>query len=74
MTTISTLTRVELTRDEIETITSALHEEYKRLTELANAEETPQHKAAYSLDASAARRLRNDFAKIIGRSYMGADA
>lgn len=74
MTIIGTLARVELTREEIETITSALHEKYKTLSAAAATDAGTPAGAAASIDAGNARRLRDSFSDIIGRRYMGEDA
>ena len=65
---------VELTESEIETITTALHAEYKFRREDAEKEQDAPRKARRSADACEARSLRNVFADLIGRRYMGEDA
>ena len=74
MKTVETLARVELTREEIEIIASALHDRYKALRAEAAAEAGTKTGAARSIDASDARNLRNSFSDIIGRRYMGEDS
>lgn len=64
---------VELTREEINTVTTALNSEYKFLKEkYTNAR---QQNAAEVYDRmDEARTLRNDFARLIGVTFMGEDA
>lgn len=64
---------VELTREEIDTVTTALNSEYKFLKEkYANARQ--QNAAEVYKRMDEARTLRNDFARLIGVTFMGEDA
>ena len=64
---------VELTREEIDTVTTALHSEYKFLKEkYANARQQNAAEVYERMDE--ARTLRNDFARLIGVTFMGEDA
>lgn len=64
---------VELTREEIDTVTTALNSEYKFLKEkYANA--CQQNAAEVYERMDEARTLRNDFARLIGVTFMGEDA
>ena len=64
---------VELTREEIDTVTTALNSEYKFLKEKsANARQQNAAEVYERMDE--ARTLRNDFARLIGVTFMGEDA
>lgn len=64
---------VELTREEIDTVTTALNSEYKFLKEkYANARQKNAAEVYERMDE--ARTLRNDFARLIGVTFMGEDA
>lgn len=64
---------VELTREEIDTVTTALNSEYKFLKEkYANARQQNAAEVYERMDE--ARILRNDFARLIGVTFMGEDA
>lgn len=64
---------VELTREEIDTVTTALNSEYKFLKEkYANARQQNAAEVYERMDE--ARTLRNDFARLIGVNFMGEDA
>ena len=64
---------VELTREEIDTETTALNSEYKFLKEkYANARQQNAAEVYERMDE--ARTLRNDFARLIGVTFMGEDA
>ena len=64
---------VELTREEIDTVTTALNSEYKFLKE--KYENARQQNAAEVYERmDEARTLRNDFARLIGVTFMGEDA
>lgn len=64
---------VELTREEIDTVTTALSSEYKFLKEkYANARQQNAAEVYERMDE--ARTLRNDFARLIGVTFMGEDA
>ena len=64
---------VELTREEIDTVTTALNSEYKFLKEkYASAHQQNAAEVYERMDE--ARTLRNDFAKLIGVTFMGEDA
>lgn len=64
---------VELTREEIDTVTTALNSEYKFLKEkYANTRQQNAAEVYERMDE--ARTLRNDFARLIGVTFMGEDA
>lgn len=64
---------VELTREEIDTVTTALNSEYKFLKEkYANARQQNAAEVYERMDE--ARTFRNDFARLIGVTFMGEDA
>lgn len=64
---------VELTREEIDTVTTALNSECKFLKEkYANARQQNAAEVYERMDE--ARTLRNDFARLIGVTFMGEDA
>ena len=64
---------VELTREEIDTVKTALNSEYKFLKEkYANARQQNAAEVYERMDE--ARTLRNDFARLIGVTFMGEDA
>lgn len=64
---------VELTREEIDTVTTALNSEYKFLKgKYANARQQNAAEVYERMDE--ARTLRNDFARLIGVTFMGEDA
>lgn len=64
---------VELTREEIDTVTTVLNSEYKFLKEkYANARQQNAAEVYERMDE--ARTLRNDFARLIGVTFMGEDA
>lgn len=64
---------VELTREEIDTVTTALNSEYKFLKEkYANSRQQNAVEVYERMDE--ARTLRNDFARLIGVTFMGEDA
>lgn len=64
---------VELTREEIDTVTTALNSEYKFLKEkYANARQQNAAEVYERMDE--ARTLRNDFVRLIGVTFMGEDA
>ena len=69
MTILSKTFTLQLTPDEIEIITTALHGQYKTDKEL-----NEQNSALYHDRMVLARKLRNDFADMINRRYMGEDA
>lgn len=70
---IETFYQIELTPAEIETITTALHGEYKfRRDEYKKA--TPDTAPRLYERMAAAQTLRNELASIIGTRYMGEDA
>lgn len=63
---------VELTREEIDTVTTALHNEYKFLKE-KYANVRPQNAVEVCKRIDEVRTLRNDFARLIGVTFMGED-
>lgn len=68
MKTTDTIYRIELTEAEVRTITEALEEATKERRE--HRDDGEQSAKAYFR----AHDLRNGFAHLIGRSYMGVDA
>lgn len=69
---LNTVHTIELTTDDIELITTALHGQYKTEQELWTQDDDPYGR--YYDAMNQARDLRNMFAGMINRSYMGADA
>ena len=69
---IQTVYNIELTPEEIEAIATALHGEYKTLKTTAQ-ESIEQSRRTYE-KMQIYRELRNSFADIINRRYMGEDA
>ena len=72
MKTLEKSYKVELTTDEIEIITTALHGEYKFCKE-SRPDTIDESKRIYN-KMQAVRTIRNEFASMINRSYMGEDA
>ena len=72
MTIAKTVHTIELTNEEIELITTALHGQYKTERELYENDDDTYGRFYDAMNQ--ARDLRNAFAHIIGRSYTGADA
>lgn len=72
MKTIDTVYRVELTADEVEIITTALHGEYKFIR--AEREKSQENAARLYDKMRDVRTVRNNFADLCGRRYMGEDA
>lgn len=73
MNVLYTTYTIELTRQDIEIITTALHGQYKTNRELyqgSTADKAP-YIYAHMKDA---QELRNTFGHLINRSYMGEDA
>lgn len=64
---------VELTADEIEVITTALHGEYKFIKDLRTKAEQDQQTRLHQKQETT-QRLRNEFAELVGRRFMGDDA
>lgn len=64
--------KIELTPAEIEIITTALHGEYKTLKTTA-AESIDESRRIYER-MQPIKELRNDFANLINKTYMGEDA
>ena len=60
---IDTTYTIKVTIEEVNTITEALHKAYKEAKTLLLSE-----------DATELRELRNSFANLCNRSYMGEDA
>lgn len=63
---------IELTTDEIDIITTALHGQYKHNKEMLFDKPTSPEYITRHMTQS--QELRNSFAHLIGRSYMGEDA
>ena len=63
---------VELTNDEIELIVNVLHATYKEIKEAPQRDQEESRKAYMRMQPL--RELRNAFATIINRSFMGEDA
>ena len=75
MTVLETTFTIELNEKDVDLITTALHREYKVLSEL-NEQERDQDDlyGKYYKDMNAARDLRNKFAGLLNKQYMGIDA
>ena len=63
---------VSLTEDEIDIIANALHACYKEIKETPQENQDESRKAYERMQPI--RKLRNSFAQLIYRSYMGEDA
>lgn len=72
MKTLEKIYKVELTTDEIEIIETALHSEYKFCKEL-RPDTIDESQRIYN-KMQAVRTIRNEFASMVNRSYMGEDA
>lgn len=72
MKTLSTTYNISLTKNEIALITTALHAEFEKQRDLWEKDEETYGK--YYDWMNDARDLRNAFAGLINRSYMGKDA
>lgn len=72
MKTLENLYKIELTADEIEIITTALHDEYKFYKE--KSPDTIDESKIICDKIQSVRTIRNEFARLINRSYMGYDA
>ena len=72
MTVIKKTYTIELSEDDVELITTALHGQYKTESELYQNDDDIYGR--YYDAMNKARDLRNTFAKLINRAYMGADA
>lgn len=71
MKTISQTYTIELTKDDIHMITTALHGQYKHNREML--ENDSKCLDYIKNDMTFARNLRNSFANLIGVQYMGED-
>ena len=71
---LETMYRIELTTNELEVLTSALHNEYSDLKELFSVEDDPVKANKIYNRKNEVRDLRNFFGNLIGRRYMGNDA
>lgn len=71
MKTISQTYTIELTKDDIHMITTALHGQYKHNREML--ENDSKCLDYIKKDMTFARNLRNSFANLIGVQYMGED-
>ena len=69
---LETIYKVELTTDEISIITTALHDEYKFYKE--QRPDTIDESKIICDKIQSVRTIRNEFARLINRSYMGDDA
>lgn len=65
---------VELTPEEIDIITTALHGEYKFIREQRHKPENADRQPQLYQKQQATQKLRNAFAELIDRRYMGEDA
>ena len=75
MKVLNTVHTIELTTKEIELITTALHGQYKTERDLYMKDNDSKAYCGKYYDAmNEVRDLRNVFAKITGRVYMGEDA
>ena len=72
MKTIDTVYKIELTAEEIELITTAMHGEYKFLR--AEREKSQENAARLYDKMRDVRTIRNAFADLCGRRYAGEDA
>ena len=73
MTKINTMHTVQLTTDEVNLITTALHGQYKKCKEIISDNKTDAQPYIFE-DMSLARELRNAFGNLVNRTYMGEDA
>ena len=73
MKTVKQSFTIELTTEEIEVITTALHGEYKFVKDLRTKAEQDQQPRLYQKQKTV-QRLRNDFAELVGQRFMGEDA
>lgn len=73
MQTVKRSFTVELTAEEIEVITTALHGEYKFVKDLRTKAEQDQQPRLHQKQETT-QRLRNEFAELVGRRFMGEDA
>lgn len=65
---------VELTTEEIELLTTALHGEYKFIKKLQSENTNPSEAPRLYEKRKTLQALRNSFAALINRFYMGEDA
>ena len=65
---------VELTTEEIELLTTALHGEYKFIKNLRAENANPSEAPRLYEKQKALQALRNSFAALVNRFYMGEDA
>lgn len=65
---------IELTPAEIDIITTALHGEYKFIREQRHKPENADRQPQLYQKQQATQKLRNAFAELIDRRYMGEDA
>lgn len=73
MKTVNKVFQIELTENEIELITTALHGEYKFIR--AEREKADQDSAPRLYEKmQAVKAIRNSFADLVNRRYMGEDA
>lgn len=72
MKVLATTFTIELTKDEIEILTMALHDEYKFCKDLQPDNIKDRKRIEEKTENT--RELRNNFAGLIAKSYMGEDA
>lgn len=73
MKTIEKTVKITFTLDEIELITTAMHGEYKHIKDLIN-NCTPEQRRRLIEKCDNVKTIRNNFAELINRHYMGDDA
>ena len=71
---LDTIYKIEVTAEEVEAITTALHGEYKFIKDMRTKAETPEKSQELYNKMELVRSIRNNFADICNRRYMGEDA
>lgn len=66
--------KVELTLSDIDIITTALHGDYKFIKEQRRKPENGERQSELFQKQQSIKNLRNAFAELIDRRYMGDDA
>lgn len=66
--------KVELTLSDIDIITTALHGDYKFIREQRRKPENAERQSELFQKQQSIQNLRNAFAELIDRRYMGDDA
>lgn len=74
MTVLNKTYTIELTDQDIDIITTALHGQYKTEKELLQEQSEGSARTRIFDNMDLARNLRNDFGRLIGRAYLGEDA